>query len=64
VHPRDSPSDNLIGGQVRRQISARRVDGRFDISRCAIDVAAQVELQRYIAAASELDEVISVTPAM
>ena len=35
-----------VAGQVRRQIGARRVDRRLHIPRRAIDIAAQIELDR------------------
>ena len=35
-----------IGGQVGGQVGARRVDGGFHVARRAVDVAAEVELER------------------
>ena len=37
--------------QVRGQISAGGIDGRFDVARGAIDVAAQIELNGNVGAA-------------
>jgi hypothetical protein len=48
-----------IAGQVGGQIGARRVDGGLDVARRAVDVAAQVELDRDLVLPSVLDEVIS-----
>ena len=53
-----------IARQVRRQLAARRIDGRLHVARRGIDIPVQIELQRDAGAAELLDEVISVTPAM
>ena len=54
-----------IARQIRRQVSARRIDGRLHVSRGGIDIAVQVELQGDAAVIPRvLDEVISVTAAM
>ena len=34
-----------VGGQVCRQVSTRRVDRRLHVSRGAVDIAAQIELE-------------------